>query len=73
MELFENPSSPWASPGAITLDRDDCVHILLGRGLTSEDEAFVIGFTNGAATSIENRQTTLLRVLSRIVHPWPAA
>jgi hypothetical protein len=70
VRLMENPASKWASPGAITLDRHDNVHILLGRGLKSEDEAFVIGFTNGAATNIENRQTAALRALTYLRMPF---
>ena len=69
VRLFENPASRWGSPGAISLDRHDCVHILLGRGLRAEDEAFVVGFTMGAATTCETRQTAVLRTLARIRSP----
>ncbi len=69
IRFFENPSSRWASPGAITLARHDHVHVLLGRGLKSEDEGFVIGYTSGSATTVENRQTKLLRLLTRLVAP----
>jgi hypothetical protein len=44
---FENPESPVALPGAVTLLRHDLIHILVGRGLLDQDEAFVIGFTMG--------------------------
>ncbi|MBL4559174.1 MAG: hypothetical protein JKP98_25385 [Rhodobacteraceae bacterium] len=40
---YENPDSPDALPGAIALDRHDCLHVLLGRGLHVQDEAFIIG------------------------------
>ncbi len=70
IRLFENPSSRWASPGAITLARHDHVHVLLGRGLKGEDEGFVIGFTCGAATQVENRQTALLRAMTYLVAPF---
>ncbi len=69
IRLFENPASRWASPGAITLQRHDHVHVLLGRGLKGEDEGFVIGFTCGAATLVENRQTAMLRALTYVVRP----
>jgi len=49
VRLVENPRSPVALPGAIDLFGHDCIHILLGRGLLAQDEAFVIGFTMGAA------------------------
>lgn len=47
---YENPESKYALPGSIELKRHDCIHILLGRGLHVQDEAFVIGFTMGAAS-----------------------
>jgi len=49
---YENPKSPDALPGAITLARHDCLHVLLGRGLHVQDEAFVIGVTMGSASDI---------------------
>src|SRR6056297_825277 len=49
---YENPESPDALPGAIALARHDCIHVLLGRGLHVQDEAFVIGATMGAASDI---------------------
>ena len=47
VRLLENPSSPCALPGAVDLFSHDCVHLLLGRGLLPQDEAFVLGFTMG--------------------------
>lgn len=55
IRLFENPASPLALPGAITLDRHDALHALLGRGLLLQDEAFVIGFTMGADRRVGER------------------
>ena len=52
VRLFENPASPLAFRGAITLERHDCVHVLLGRGLLGQDEAFVLGFTMGAEKDV---------------------
>ena len=48
VRLFENPTSPIALPGAVSLDLHDVIHVLLGRGLVDQDEAFVIGFTAAA-------------------------
>ena len=45
--LLENPNSLVALPGKISLYNHDCLHVLLERGLSLEDEAFVIGFTMG--------------------------
>lgn len=52
IQKYENPKSPDALPGSIELDRHDCIHVLLGRGLHVQDEAFVIGATMGAASDI---------------------
>jgi len=52
IKKYENPDSPDALPGAITLARHDCIHVLVGRGLHVQDEAFVIGATMGAASDI---------------------
>lgn len=50
IQLLENPRYWWLPmPGRITLMRHDAIHVLLGRGLSRQDEAFVIGFTMGAS------------------------
>ncbi len=45
IRAFENPTSPLKLPGACTLEQHDVLHVLLGRGLMDQDEAFVLGFT----------------------------
>jgi len=52
VRLFENPSSPIAFKGAITLERHDLLHCLLGRGLLDQDEAFLLGYTMGTSKTI---------------------
>ncbi|MEH2433304.1 MAG: hypothetical protein V7K25_03465 [Nostoc sp.] len=47
ISLLENPNSPLALPGKISLRHHDYIHILLGRGISPQDEDFVIGFTMG--------------------------
>jgi hypothetical protein len=69
VKLFENPCSPLALRGAVSLERHDCIHILLGRGLTNQDEAFVIGFTMGTAKSLTWIEVALFRFLARWVYP----
>ncbi len=60
---YENPESPDALPGAISLARHDCIHVILGRGLHVQDEAFIIGATMGAASNItEEDVDTFIRV-----------
>ena len=68
IRLFENPASPVALPGAISLQRHDAVHALLGRGLRPQDEAFVIGFTMGAASSTRNWHLGLFRLVARSLY-----
>lgn len=52
VKKYENPSSPFALPGALNIDRHDCLHVILGRGMHVDDEAFIIGVTMGAASDI---------------------
>jgi hypothetical protein len=46
--LLENPASPCALPGNINLFGHDCIHLLLRRGFTISDEAYILGFTMGS-------------------------
>ncbi|MDP6706520.1 MAG: hypothetical protein QF893_09280 [Alphaproteobacteria bacterium] len=66
---YENPASADALPGAVSLARHDCIHALLGRGLRLQDEAFVIGFTMGAARAINERHLATFEFVS--VHDYP--
>ncbi len=45
IRAFESPDSPLKLPGACTLEQHDVLHVLLGRGLVDQDEAFVLGFS----------------------------
>ncbi len=54
IRIIENPASPVAFPGAITLANHDAVHVVLGRGLMTQDEAFVIGYTMGADRALRD-------------------
>ncbi|MBI1275638.1 hypothetical protein GC177_06675 [bacterium] len=69
--LFENPKSPIAMKGAISLERHDCVHILLGRGLLPQDEAFVIGYTMGTAKNISRFEARLFKLITNKIYPNP--
>ncbi|WP_370228449.1 hypothetical protein [Cognatishimia sp.] len=66
---YENPESPDALPGAISLARHDCIHVLLGRGLHVQDEAFVIGATMGAASEITGEIVELFIKISTTEYP----
>ena len=69
IKKYENPESPDALPGAIHLDRHDCIHVLLGRGLHVQDEAFIIGATMGAASDINDEAIDLFIRVSTTEYP----
>ena len=43
--LLENPNSLLTLPGKISLRHHDYLHVLLDRGISPQNEAFLIGFT----------------------------
>ena len=47
----------------------DCLHIVLGRGLLAQDEAFVIGYTMGAATSLKEWEAGIFRLVAKLCYP----
>jgi len=71
VRLFENPASHISFPGAINLSRHDAIHVLLGRGLRNQDEAFVIGFTMGCSSAIQPWQAKIFRWLISHIYPQP--
>ncbi|MEO0829807.1 MAG: hypothetical protein AAFY03_05040 [Pseudomonadota bacterium] len=66
---YENPESPDALPGAIHLDRHDCLHVILGRGLHVQDEAFIIGATMGADAAMTPEITERFVEISTTLYP----
>ena len=69
IRLLERPASPLALSGAIDLFPHDCVHILLGRGLLPQDEAFVLGFTMGAASNVRWWEPHLFKFAAHRLYP----
>lgn len=70
VRLLENPESPIALTGAVSLKRHDCIHAILGRGLLPQDEAFVIGFTMGTAKEdLSPVETFLFKKIARYLYP----
>jgi hypothetical protein len=69
IRLLERPTSPLALSGAAHLDTHDCIHIVLGRGLLPQDEAFVLGFTMGAASGVRFWEPAVLRLAARYFYP----
>jgi len=71
VKLLENDEWWTSFPGAISLARHDRVHVLLGRGLMPQDEAFVIGFTMGAAKHCKGWQYQIFRIAAKNFYPHP--
>jgi hypothetical protein len=69
--LMENPASPIALPGSVDLYGHDCLHLLLNRGVSSYDEAFVIGFTMGNSDEVEPQHLSTLKFFARFIYPQP--
>ncbi|MBD3884242.1 hypothetical protein IFO70_21100 [Phormidium tenue FACHB-886] len=67
--LLENPSSSIALPGKIDLYGHDCLHIILNRGRSLADEAFVLGFTMGNDTQTNWLHQLLFKFFSSTVYP----
>ncbi|MGD2113396.1 MAG: hypothetical protein PVI50_08425 [Gammaproteobacteria bacterium] len=57
--------------GAVDLEQHDRIHILLGRGLLTADEAFTIGFTMGSTKRVHCPEAWLFGVLARRAYPPP--
>ena len=71
VRLLENPASPVALPGKISLLGHDCLHLLLDRYLSSSDEAFVIGFSMGNDRKTKSWHIKLFKFFSRYLYPEP--
>lgn len=69
VRLLENPRSPIALPGKISLYNHDCLHLLLDKTTTMEDEAFVIGFTMGNDPNIRPWMVRLFKFVSSYWYP----
>lgn len=75
VRLLENPKYKLPGMtlfhGAVDLEAHDRIHILLGRGLLTADEAFTIGFTMGSTKRVRRSEEWLFGVLARRVYPAP--
>jgi len=67
--LLETPASPLALPGKIHLRERDYLHLLLGRGFSATDEAYVIGFTMGNDMETKQWHVWLYKVVSLLIYP----
>ena len=57
--------------GSVYLRQHDIIHILLGRGLLSQDEAFVIGFTMGSSGNLTVLEARIFSWISKHLYPCP--
>jgi hypothetical protein len=71
VRLLENPSSCLALPGSIDLYRHDCLHLLLGKGFSLDDEAYVVGFTMGNDPATNWLHLAIFRFCSWLLYPKP--
>ncbi|MEH2168803.1 MAG: hypothetical protein V7K41_19535 [Nostoc sp.] len=69
--LLENPNSIVALPGKISLLHHDYIHILLDRGISSQDEAFVIGFTMGNDLKTNQLHLFIYQFFAKFIYPAP--
>ena len=73
IQLVENPRFDLPGfdlfHGAVDLQTHDYIHILLGRGLLADDEAFVIGFTMGSTNRVTTLEENLYALISRYFYP----
>jgi len=75
VKLTENPKFHFGGfgffKGRVTLEQHDYIHILLGRGLTLMDEAFVLGFTMGSTDRVSSHEQSLFGFINQVLYPKP--
>ncbi len=69
IDLLESDKSPVGLPGKISYYNHDCIHVVLNRGLTLFDEAFVIGFTMGNNPDTKAWHLKIYKFVSRYLYP----
>jgi hypothetical protein len=70
VRMLERPGSPLALAGAVDLFGHDCIHVVLGRGVLPQDEAFVLGVTMGA-DGCSKPQQSMFRFAARHLYRGP--
>jgi hypothetical protein len=71
VRLFENPQGWLRLHGAVDLATHDRIHVLLGRGLLGQDEAFVIGFTMGSTKAVSRLERWFFKCAIAHLYPDP--
>jgi hypothetical protein len=67
--LLENPASPLALPGNIDLFGHDCMHLLLKRGFTPAEEAYVVGFNMGNDLRTNWLHLLCFKIIACLIYP----
>lgn len=71
VRLFENPAGWLRLHGAVNLRNHDMIHVLLGRGLLDQDEAFVLGFTMGSTRAVSTLEKAFFKFAVSRLYPEP--
>ena len=71
VRLFESPTSWCRFRGAVDLEDHDVLHVLLGRGLQDQDEAFVLGFAMGTAKQVSWLEYKIFQFALSRLYPEP--
>jgi hypothetical protein len=71
VRLFENPQGWLQLHGAVDLATHDRIHVVLGRGLLAQDEAFVIGFTMGSTKAVSRLERWFFKCAVAHLYPDP--
>lgn len=69
-KTLEEPG-PFSFRGFPNIFCHDCIHVLLGRGLNTQDEVFIIGYTMGTCRPFSRIQVELYRILSLYIYKPP--
>ena len=69
VRLFESPNSPFYLPAPTTMRMHDTIHVILGRGLLNQDEAFVIGFGMGLSLGKNQIKRMVFEFVSTTLYP----
>ncbi|MDF2388447.1 hypothetical protein JMG10_43905 [Nostoc ellipsosporum NOK] len=67
--LLENPNSPLALPGKISLTPHDYIHILLAQSTCPQEEAFVLGFTMGNDLKTNTLHLLIYKFFAKFIYP----
>jgi hypothetical protein len=71
VRLFENDKGWLRLHGAVDLRKHDMIHVLLGRGLLDQDEAFVLGFTMGSTKAVSRLERWFFKSAVANLYPEP--